>query len=306
MRFGARTEHTLIMLRWGIDLGGTKIEGVILEDDSIEPVARYRVPTEYALGYDHVLRQVERLVLELESRTGLSKPEKIGMGCPGSTDPITLLLRNCNATTLNGHSFQQDLSVRLGVDIRLSNDANCFALAEATLGAGKGCEVVFGVILGSGVGGGLVVNGKVLGGANGIAGEWGHNPIDPEGRVCYCGRTGCIETVLGGPHLENWYQSQARQKKSLSEIMESSEPAAVATASRLHEYFGRSLATIINSVDPDVIVIGGGVGNIASLYSKGVEEVDRYVFKPLGTPLRTKILAPTLGDSAGVFGAAML
>ncbi len=295
------------MIRWGLDLGGTKIEGVVLQGDSIEPIARYRVPTESQNGYEHVLEQVEHLVVELESRSGLNRPTKIGMGTPGSIDPNTQLLRNCNATTLNHKPFQIDLAKKLGVEVVLSNDANCFALAEAMLGVAKGCPVVFGVIMGTGVGGGLVVNGKVLYGANGIAGEWGHNPLEPNGRVCYCGRSGCVETVLSGPFLERWYQTQSGVSLPLNEIaMRTDDPAALATVSRLHDYFGLALSTIVNSIDPDAIVIGGGVGNIDSLYTEGLQSLDQNVFKPEGTPLRTKVLKPSLGDSAGVFGAAML
>lgn len=295
------------MIRWGIDLGGTKIEGVVLDGESTEPLARYRLPTEASSGYQHVLEQVEHLVVELESRSGLVRPNRIGMGTPGSIDPNTQLLRNCNATTLNGKPFQHDLCKTLTTDVVLANDANCFALAETMLGVAKGCSVIFGVILGTGVGGGVVVNGCVLNGANGIGGEWGHIPLESEGRPCYCGKSGCVETVLSGPSLESWYQSQCGRYRSLPEIaLATDDPIAVATMDRLHSHFGIALAIIVNSLDPDAIVIGGGVGNIKSLYTLGYEQLDQNVFKPKGTPLRTKLLQPQLGDSAGVFGAAML
>jgi predicted NBD/HSP70 family sugar kinase len=199
----------------------------------------------------------------------------------------------------------------LGVGIHMANDANCFVLAEARLGAAAaaapGAESVFGIIMGTGVGGGLVVHGQVLHGRQGIAGEWGHNYLDASGGPCYCGRTGCVETILAGPALERYYLTQSGTSRSLPEIyarhQTGTDPAATDTIRRLLHFFGRGVASVINILDPEVVIVGGGVGNIDLLYTAGVQEVARHVFNPV---LHTRILRPSLGDSAGVFGAAML
>ena len=293
---------------WGIDLGGTKIEGVILPaDGSTEPICRLRIPTEAERGYDHIVSQIGRVVSEMSSKSGLARPARLGIGTPGAAEPSTGLMKNCNTTSLNGRPLPADLNAALSMDVLVANDANCFALAEATLGVAKGASVVFGVIMGTGVGGGVVVNGKVLNGAQGIAGEWGHNLLEPNGLPCYCGKIGCVETVLSGPFLERHYASLSGTRRSLKEIValaNAGEDAdAVATLERLYDRFGEGLSVIVNILDPDVIVLGGGVGNIPSLYNRGREAVEKYVFNDR---LTTKICAPTLGDSAGVFGAAML
>ncbi|MGV3615078.1 MAG: ROK family protein [Fimbriimonas sp.] len=293
-------------LVWGIDLGGTKIEGVALEPERFaEPRCRLRVPTEGHLGYAHIIGQIERLVREMEVATGERRPAVIGIGTPGTTDPGTGLMKNCNTTALNGMPLGRDLVAALGCDVVLANDANCFALAEARLGAAQGADVVFGVILGTGVGGGLVVGGRVLGGAQGIAGEWGHNILEPEGTPCYCGLRGCVETVLAGPSLERFYAEKSGERRRLPEILArvDVDTHAAATKARLIDQFGRALAVVVNIVDPDVIVLGGGVGNVAALQTEGRESLARWVFND---GLRTELRAPTLGDSAGVFGAAML
>ncbi|CAN5465420.1 ROK family protein [soil metagenome] len=289
---------------WGIDLGGTKIEGVVLERSG-DVVARLRVPTEADKGYDHILGQIENLVSLLQKETSLDRPERIGMGTPGTTDPTSGRMKNCNTTALNGRTLQQDISAKLGSEVLLANDANCFALAEATLGAGKGMPVVFGMILGTGVGGGIVVNGHALGGAQGIAGEWGHNELEPGGEACYCGKVGCVETVLSGPYLEKHYAKLSGKKLSLKEIAASTETddAAKATIDRLVTMFGKAASVVINILDPDAIILGGGVGNIAALNERAAEAMLPWVFNPT---VDTKILLPELGDSAGVFGAAML
>lgn len=293
-------------LVWGIDLGGTKIEGVVLEPERFtEPKCRLRLPTEAHLGYGHIIGQIVRVVEEMEKVTGEPRPARIGVGTPGTADPFTGRMKNCNTTALNGQPLPADLAVALGCEVVLANDANCFALAEARLGAAQGSEIVFGVILGTGVGGGLVVNGRVLNGAQGIAGEWGHNLLDPNGVPCYCGRRGCVETVLAGPSLERFYFEQTGEKRRLPEILSrvAMDPAAEATRRHLLEWFGKALAVVVNIVDPHVIVLGGGVGNVPDLLTEGRKELARWVFNDrLGTELRT----PTLGDSAGVFGAAML
>src|ERR1051325_97815 len=195
---------------WGVDLGGTKIEGAVL--DPAQParaLQRMRIPTEGDRGYDHVLGRVRALIEQLEAASQMPRPALIGIGTPGTEDPASGLLKNSNSTSLNGQPLRRDLEAVLGVEVRLANDANCFALAEAAFGAATGRPVVLGLILGTGVGGGIVVHGRVLGGLHGIAGEWGHNPICGETTPCYCGRRGCVETVISGPALEAFYRELA-------------------------------------------------------------------------------------------------
>ena len=293
---------------WGIDLGGTKIEGVIV--DASEPtavIARVRVATESERGYDHIVGRLAAVVAELEVRSGLVRPSVLGVGTPGTTEPSTGALKNSNTVCLNGRPLGHDLSRALGVEARLSNDANCFALAEATLGTAHGASVVIGLILGTGVGSGIVIEKRVLSGLHGIAGEWGHNPMRDEATPCYCGRTGCVETVISGPALERFYESRAGRRAPLPEIdrlASSGDEAAVATLDRLVSKFGEAIAAVINILDPDAIVIGGGVGNISRLYSEATRDaIQEHLFNG---EIRTQLLKPTLGDSAGVFGAALL
>lgn len=297
------------MIRWGIDLGGTKIEGVVIDDSEDNRIlSRRRVPTEAEEGYEHMLNQIAVLINQLKTDTGLY-PEKIGMGTPGSIDPGSGLLKNANSTALNGEPLLRDLVNFLEIPIKMANDANCFALAETHMGIVKDvmpkAQVVFGIIMGTGVGGGLVVNGQVINGANGITGEWGHNFLHESGGKCYCGKTGCVETIISGPSLERYHASIAGEHWKLKDIVEKrkSNNAAHATIDRLIEYFGLGVSTIINMIDPDVIVIGGGVGNIDLLYTEGLFSIEKYVFNP---DCHTRILRPKLGDSAGVFGAAFL
>ena len=293
---------------WGIDLGGTKIEGAVLDPDRpAEPIARVRVETESSRGYDHILRRIRSVVDELATATSLPYPTAIGVGTPGTTEPATGLLKNSNTVCLNGRPLAADLSVMLGAQCRLANDANCFALAEATLGAARGRDVVLGLIIGTGVGSGIVVHGRVLQGLHGIAGEWGHNPVCGETTPCYCGRAGCVETVISGPALERFYLARSGRSATLSEIARragADEHDAGATLGRLIEKFGEAIAAVINILDPAAIVIGGGVGNVDQLYGEVTRaSIRRHLFNP---ELRTEILRPTLGDSAGVFGAALL
>jgi len=295
-------------LLWGIDLGGTKIEGAIIDpSDLAHPICRLRVETGAARGYDHILSQFSLLVRDLEEKSGLKRPGVIGVGTPGTSDPGTGLHKNANTTCLNGRTLKADLSAALGCEVRSANDANCCALAEATLGAARGHEVVFGVILGTGCGGGVVVGGKVLDGLHGIAGEWGHNPLRGEDAPCYCGRRGCVEGVLAGPSLERFYTAQSGQKLRVPEIVRRAaegDPAALATLSRLREKFAEAIGAVINILDPHAIVIGGGVGNLDLLYAPETREaIAAHLFND---GCRTPILRPTLGDSTGVFGAAML
>ncbi|MBK6266394.1 ROK family protein [Marivirga sp. S37H4] len=294
---------------WGIDLGGTKIEGVVLKSMADPQVLlRKRIPTEADKGYRHVVQRIKLLIDQMAAELG-TKPFKIGIGTPGSTDPDTRLLKNSNSTNLNNQPLQNDLEKILGIPVLMANDANCFAIAETRMGVVKekflDAKVVFGVIMGSGVGGGLVVNGKVLNGRHGIGGEWGHIFLDDAGEDCYCGKHGCVETILSGPALQRYYHKISGKDKTLQEIM--ANPAgdefAQQTLNRLIYFFGKGLSTIVNIIDPDVIVLGGGVGNIPELYTEGVKSIEEFTFNP---KLNTPILAPKLGDSAGVFGAAFL
>lgn len=294
---------------FGIDLGGTKIEGAIIASKTDPSVlARLRLPTESEKGYEHIIEQIAKVVSMLEEQTGI-KATKIGIGVPGTNDPVQGVHKNANTTCLNGRPFKADLAKRLGIEVNMANDANCFAVAEANLGAVPdvlpNAQVVFGVIMGTGVGGGVVVNGRVWNGRQGIAGEWGHNFLDVSGGKCYCGLIGCNETVFSGPALERFYFSKTGVHKRLPDIMSSIETDAAAkeTKERLIYFFGRAIANIVNTLDPDAIVLGGGVGNIDALYTEGVAEATKYVFNPR---LDTVFLKPKLGDSAGVFGAALL
>ena len=272
-----------------------------------EALFRLRRETGSAQGYEHILSQIEGVISDLESASGLSRPSKIGIGTPGAMEPSTGRLKNSNTTCLNDRPILQDLERLTGSRILMANDANCFALAEALVGAAAGSGVVFGVILGTGAGGGVVVNGRILPGLHGIAGEWGHNPLRGESHPCYCGRSGCIEGVIAGPSLERFYREQGGDTIRLPEISlraKGGEKLALQTLERLREKFAESIATVINILDPDAIVLGGGVGNIPLLYEDRTRElVLSHIFN---TELRTRILRPTLGDSAGVFGAALL
>lgn len=297
------------MMRWGIDLGGTKIEGIIIDSSAGNKViARKRVPTEGNRGYHHVLLQIRKLIELLTEESGI-QPEQVGIGTPGSIYPPTGHLKNSNSTHLNDQPLLVDIQNILQIPVALANDANCFALAETHMGIvpdlAPDAKVVFGVIMGTGVGGGLVVNDQILNGANGIGGEWGHNFLNESGGECYCGKTGCVETIISGPSLERFYTAATGKYKSLKNIVldQATDPVAKATIDRLIKYFGLGISTIINIIDPDAIVIGGGVGNIDLLYTKGIEEVKKHVFNP---ECATQILKPKLGDSAGVYGAAFL
>ena len=294
--------------KWGIDLGGTKIEGAIIDSSRPgEALFRLRRETGSAQGYEHILSQIEGVISDLESASGLTRPPMIGIGTPGALEPSTGRLKNSNTTCLNDRPILQDLERLTGSKILMANDANCFALAEALVGAAVGSGVVFGVILGTGAGGGVVVNGRILPGLHGIAGEWGHNPLRGESHPCYCGRSGCIEGVIAGPSLERFYREQGGDAIRLPEISlraKGGEKLAIETLERLREKFAESIAAVINILDPDAIVIGGGVGNIPLLYEEQTREsVLAHIFNK---ELRTRILPPTLGDSAGVFGAALL
>lgn len=296
---------------WGIDLGGTKIEGAIVPSlDNPQPILRTRIDTEGYKGYEHIVGQIEKLVQMMKQQSGL-QPARLGLGTPGVLDPILQTMKNCNSTALNGKPLKKDLEEMLGIPCVLANDANCFALAETHWGVVKekapDAQMVFGIIMGTGVGGGIVINGHVWNGKHGIGGEWGHNFLDESGGPCYCGKTGCVETVLSGPGLQRYYKSITGSMLSLKDILahavQGNDPAAVKTIERLHLYFGKAVSVITNMLDPDVIVIGGGVGNIDSIYTAGVESLHKFIFN---NRVDVQILKPSLGDSAGVFGAAAL
>jgi fructokinase len=276
-------------MRIGVDLGGRKIEVVVL-DTAGEERLRRRIPTP-AGDYPATVSAIAALVQEAQCIAGDRAP--VGIGTPGSTSKRSGLIINANSTVLIGKPLQQDVERAIGRRVRMTNDANCFALSEASDGAAKGAAVVFGVILGTGVGGALAVNGRVVEGANGIAGEWGHNPLpwpQPDelpGARCYCGKYGCIETFLSGPALTR----------------ERSGSGDAAALQRYEDRLARALATIVNVVDPDVIVLGGGVSNLARLYENVPPLLPRYVFSDA---VRTRLVQARHGDSSGVRGAAML
>ena len=294
--------------RIGIDVGGTKIEAVLLgRDGSVRQ--RLRVPTPRG-DYRKTLDAVAGLVTEIEARVGTRAP--VGIGHPGAIAPATGLVKNANSVWLNGKPLQQDLEAQLERPLRLANDADCFALSEATDGAASGARIVFGVILGTGVGGGIVVEGRLVRGPNAISGEWGHNPLpapaDDErpGPQCYCGSSGCIETFLCGPGLSRDHRQVSGARLSPDEIAlraEEGDEAAEATLQRYEERLARALAVVINILDPDVIVLGGGLSNLTRLYDRVPPLLPSRVFSDR---VDTRIVPPRHGDSSGVRGAAWL
>ncbi len=294
-------------MRIGIDLGGTKIEVIAIDTDGGERF-RQRAPSPRG-DYTATLDTVAALVADAERAAGTGT---IGIGIPGTISPATGLVKNANSTWLNGRPLAEDLVARLGRPVRLANDANCFALSEAADGAAAGHRVVFGVIIGTGTGGGVVVNGQALVGANAIAGEWGHNPLpwpaegEWPGPDCYCGRTGCIETFLSGPALSRDHASatgQALDAVTIARQACAGDTAAVATLARYERRLARGLASVINVLDPDVIVLGGGLSNINSLYARVPALWGDYVFSD---HVATRLVRAVHGDSSGVRGAAWL
>ncbi len=292
------------MLRIGIDLGGTKTEGIAM-DEAGKILLRERLPTPQAEGYDAILQNIYTLVRDLEKKTGQTC--HVGIGTPGAISARTGRLKNSNTVCLNNRPIRTDLEKILGRPVRLANDANCFALSEALDGAGKDHGVVFGVILGTGVGGGIVFYGKLHEGPQHIGGEWGHNILEPDGPPCYCGKRGCVETFLSGPGLVRDYAAHGGDDtlaaKDIVLLAEKGNSRAEAALQRYLERFGRALSVVINILDPDAIVLGGGMSNIARLYTDGRHSVARHVFND---ELRTKILPHVHGDSSGVRGAAHL
>jgi fructokinase len=292
------------MFRIGIDLGGTKIEGIVL-DESGRELSRKRIDTQQELGYYHILNRISELYGEM-AETIQARPHTFGIGTPGAISPRTGLLKNSNTVCLNGHPLKADLENLLKRRIEIQNDANCFAMAEALHGAGRGQGLVFGVIMGTGCGGGIVHKGAVIVGRQAIAGEWGHTSIAPDGTHCYCGKRGCVETYISGGGAEARYAEKFGAKKSFREIEKefyAGEPKAVEFMATFFTHFGRGLANVIDVLDPDVVVLGGGVSNFDALYKEGVAEVAKFVFSD---SLETPIVKHQLGDSAGVIGAALI
>lgn len=295
-------------MRIGVDLGGTKTELIALADDGAVRLRR-RVPTP-AGDYPATVALIAAMVAQAEAELGVRA--RVGVGTPGSVSPADGLMRNANSTCLNGRPLRQDLEAALAREIRMANDANCFALSEAVDGAGQGGAVVFGVILGTGVGGGVVVNGQVLNGANGIAGEWGHNPLPPGedsagvAPACYCGRRGCVETWLSGPGLAADHLRVAGEALTPEAIVAraaAGDAACEATLLRYEIRLARALAGVINLLDPDVIVLGGGLSSLDRLY-RNVPL--RWVSHVFSDAIATRLLPPRHGDSSGVRGAAWL
>lgn len=325
-------------LSLGIDLGGTKIEAAVLRrfeplssknDSGFEVLTRRRIPTGGHDGYEAVLRRTAELMLDVAREVGKPLAQlRAGVGMPGSVTRREGKIKNSNTVCLNGQPFREDLSERVAAKIAFENDANCFALAEASLGAGREYRqgLVFGVILGTGVGGGLVIGGSVWPGPQNLGGEWGHHAVGPwrrmehtaraqagqdfglgltERAVCYCGKTGCLELYASGPAVERDYLRRSGRSASLPEIAEQrvSDPHAAAALDELLEAFGRGLANVVDILDPSVIVLGGGVSNLDLLYEEGADRVRKYL---LNDELLTPIVRHELGDSAGVIGAALL
>lgn len=298
----------MIALRLGVDLGGTKTEIVALGDDG-ELVVRRRVPTP-AHDYVAIVETIASLVREVESELG--QRGTVGVGTPGAISPATGLIKNANTVVLNGRALGRDLTAALEREVRVANDANCFALSEAVDGAAAEAEVVFGVIIGTGTGAGIVVGGRPLRGRNAVAGEWGHNPLpwprDEErpGPQCYCGKAGCIETFLSGPGLRRDHQEHTGDDIDPAEIVRraaAGDEQAEATLTRYEDRLGRSLATIVNVLDPSCIVLGGGLSNIERLYVNVPPVLERHAFSDR---VDTKIVRARHGDSSGVRGAAWL
>ncbi len=300
-------------MRLGIDLGGTKIEIIALDDSGTERLRR-RVPTPKG-SYDETLQAIAALVRDAEAelrQRGAASLGTLGIGTPGAISRATGRLKNSNSVVLNGQPILQDLEALLQRPVKISNDANCFALSEATDGAAAGAAVVFGVILGTGVGAGIVINGHILTGPNGIAGEWGHNPLpwpqahELPGPQCYCGKRGCIETFLSGPGMMQLHQRETGDSLSAEEIVARAKQGDAACERSLQTWenrLARSLAHVINILDPDVIVLGGGMSNIERLYTRVPELWGHWVFSDR---VDTKLVQHCFGDSSGVRGAAWL
>ena len=289
------------MNKIGIDLGGTKIEGV-LTNENFQSIARKRIPTNQDSGYDSILTSIKNLILELAQNS--TNKFSIGICTPGALSLDSGLIKNSNTQCLIGKDLKNDLQNILDQDISIENDANCFALAEAKLGAAKNLNLVFGVIMGTGVGGGIIINDRIHHGKTNIAGEWGHHCLHVNGNNCYCGNKGCVETYISGPALEKKWSILTNQHQSLSHIIQNSDNSNFLNWKRSFlDDFSSALANVIDILDPDIIVLGGGVSNIDFLYDEGKNSIYKKVFSDI---VDTPIVKNQLGDSAGVFGACML
>ena len=288
-------------LRLGIDLGGTKIEGVLVNQRG-DVIARHRLPTPQG-DYDQTIRTIDTVVHELTNDANLP----LGIGTPGSISRLSPLMRNANSTCLNDKPLVSDLEMALKRPVRIANDADCFTLSEATDGAGKGANIVFGVILGTGVGGGICIDGTLIAGLNGIAGEWGHNPLplpQESNRACYCGRANCVESWLSGPALQKTALDKTGEPLAGEEIAARiQDPGIIELMSGYCENLAAALAVVINIIDPDKIVLGGGLSNLDVLYNELPKHLDKFVFSD---NVATEIVPAVHGDSSGVRGAAWL
>ncbi|MGD9898565.1 MAG: ROK family protein [Calditrichaceae bacterium] len=301
-------------LHIGIDLGGTKIEGVVLnsgfhQSENLDNfvIIRERIPTLSENGYEFILNRTADFISELVKESGVELNRMtIGIGLPGAVSRTTGLVKNSNTTCLIGKDFRSDLQRILQHPAGFENDANCFALAESTWGAGKGYNLVFGAIIGTGVGGGLIYRGEIVQGRQNIAGEWGHSLLIPDGHECYCGKKGCVETYLSGPAIENYLlkpEGINSPAKEFNHLYDETDIITNRIIDAYCNYFGIAVGNLINILDPDIIVLGGGVSNFRFLYDKGIEAVKKNIFND---ELLTEIKQAEFGDSAGVFGAALV
>ena len=287
--------------RIGIDLGGTKIEAIII-DDQFQVIDRKRIPTLRDEGYDAIINRIIDLSKEMIGIGDIDGP--IGICTPGTIEATTGLLKNSNTVCLIGKPIQKDMEDALGIPVLMENDANCFALAEATIGAAKKYDVVFGVILGTGCGAGIIMNKKIHRGANAIAGEWGHHTLYPDGRSCYCGNQGCTESYISGTALESEWKELTGEFATVTDVIDNKMyKAHPEWKENFMMNFGRALSNVIDILDPDAIVMGGGLSKVDLLYTEGMQAVYKESFSEV---VRTPIIKNKLGDSGGVFGAAMI
>lgn len=289
----------------GIDLGGTKTEAILLDQED-EELHRKRIKTPVSSGYESIVRCIYELIVHMADKIPINREYTIGVGIPGSINIDTQLVQNANTTCLNGMPIQRDLESLVMRKTEVQNDANCFTLAESLAGSGNGYSFVFGIIMGTGCGGGICIDGKIRKGPHSIAGEWGHFSVDPQGVDCYCGNRGCIETKISGGGVESAYLKKYGKHMAMTEIAEmyrNGEESCVSTFNDFIDDFGRCLGGLISIIDPDAVVIGGGLSNIPELYTEGYKSIARYSFH---NKIRTPVLKNKLGDSAGVFGAAWI
>lgn len=288
----------------GIDLGGTKIECIILNNIN-EELWRKRIPTEQDKGYNYILEKIGSIYSDAVLRIN-NQGHTLGIGIPGTISNETNRIKNSNTLCLNNRLFKQDIMSIVNHEIEVQNDANCFTYAEAILGAGIGKHIVFGVIMGTGCGGGISINGNIHSGVQGIAGEWGHMQINPEGPLCYCGKRGCVETYISGSGLQKIFENRFGIKRSMQEISlgyRNGDPWCGEIFNEFFKHFGIALSNVINILDPSIVVLGGGLSNIDELYVIGKDEVKKNIFS---NNFKTPIVKNCLGDSSGVIGAAII